>query len=123
LIALIVTPEGLPLAYEVLPREHGRLHDPAERPAQYRSPIRQRGAHLVMDRGIPTDDVLAECARPIHLSPLVRTPKGRLSKVAKALLGVPWRAVREGVDGKLLRRSTSYLDLQITEASGGAPED
>jgi transposase len=36
------------------------------------------------------------------VSYLVGTPKGRLTKLEKALLGLPWQAVREGVDVKLL---------------------
>ena len=50
----------------------------------------------VMDRGIPTEDVLAEmrAAEP-PVSYLVGTPKGRLSKLEQALIGLPWQAVRE----------------------------
>jgi hypothetical protein len=56
-----------------------------------------------MDRGIPTDEVLAEMrqADPPVLY-LVGTPKGRLSKLEKALLKRPWQTVREGVEVKLL---------------------
>jgi len=57
----------------------------------------------VMDRGIPTEEVLAEmrAAEP-PVSYLVGTPKGRLTKLEKALLERPWQAVREGIDVKLL---------------------
>src|SRR6516225_10105503 len=59
-----------------------------------------------MDRGIPTEEVLAEMRQadpPIYY--LVGTPKGRLTKLEKALLKQPWQAVREGVDerGRTLR--------------------
>jgi transposase len=58
-----------------------------------------------MDRGIPSDEVLAEMRRADPpVSYLVGTPKGRLSKLEKALLKLPWQAVREGVDVKLLRQ-------------------
>jgi transposase len=58
-----------------------------------------------MDRGIPTDEVLAEMRKADPpVSYLVGTPKGRLSKLEKALLKLPWQAVREGVDVKLLRQ-------------------
>jgi hypothetical protein len=36
------------------------------------------------------------------ISYLVGTPKGRLGKLEQALLGLPWQAVRPGVDVKLL---------------------
>jgi hypothetical protein len=56
-----------------------------------------------MDRGIPTEEVLAEMrAADPPVSYLVGTPKGRLSKLEKALLERPWQAVRQGVDVKLL---------------------
>src|ERR1700751_2105437 len=59
----------------------------------------------IMDRGIPSDEVLAEMRRADPpVSYLVGTPKGRLSKLEKALLKLPWQAVREGVDVKLLRQ-------------------
>jgi hypothetical protein len=57
----------------------------------------------VMDRGIPTEEVLAEMrasAPPVHY--LVGTPQGRLSQDEKPLLEQPWQAVREGVQVKLL---------------------
>ena len=102
-IALIVTPEGFPLAYEVLP---GNTADCTTLPdflhkieAQYGKAERI----WVMDRGIPTEESLAQMRRadpPIHY--LVGTPKGRLSKLEKTLLGLPWEAVRQGVDVKLL---------------------
>src|SRR4029077_145955 len=56
-----------------------------------------------MDRGIPTEEVLAEMrATDPPVSYLVGTPKGRLSKLEKALLTRPWQAVHHGVDVKLL---------------------
>ena len=56
-----------------------------------------------MDRGIPSEEVLAEMrAADPPVSYLVGTPKGRLSKLEKHLVTLPWQAVREGVDVKLL---------------------
>jgi hypothetical protein len=102
-IALIVTPDGFPLAYEVLPGNtadsttlQGFLH---KIETQYGKAQRI----WVMDRGIPTDAVLAEMRQADPpVSYLVGTPKGRLSKLEKALLDKPWQAVREGVDVKVL---------------------
>jgi transposase len=102
-IALIVTPDGFPLGYEVLPGNTAdctTLRDALRRiEAQYGKAQRI----WVMDRGIPTDEVLAEMrqADPPILY-LVGTPKGRLSKLEKALLKLPWQTVREGVEVKLL---------------------
>src|SRR6266853_1582532 len=73
-IALIVTPEGLPLAYEVLP---GNTNDSQTLRAFLQKIEHQYGkAQRVwcMDRGVPTE----------------------------AVLGKPWRQAREGVKVKLL---------------------
>src|ERR1700704_6244262 len=56
----------------------------------------------VMDRGIPTEEVLQErrgSDPPVYY--LVGTPKARLKKFEADLLGQPWENVREGVDVKL----------------------
>jgi transposase len=102
-IALIVTPEGFPFAYEVLP---GNTSDKTTLRLFLQKIETQYGRAQriwVMDRGIPTEEVLAEMreADP-PVSYLVGTPKGRLTKLEQALLGLPWQAVRPGVQVKLL---------------------
>jgi len=102
-IALVVTPGGFPLAYEV---SAGKTSDkPALRSflGQIEAQYGKAQRIWVMDRGIPTEDVLTEMRQADPpVSYLVGTPKGRLSKLESALLGLPWQAVREGVDVKLL---------------------
>jgi transposase len=102
-IALIVTPEGFPLAYEVLP---GNTADNTTLRGFLQKIENQYGKAQriwVMDRGIPTDEVLAEMRQSDPpISYLVGTPKGRLTKLERALLERPWQAVRDGVDVKLL---------------------
>jgi hypothetical protein len=102
-IALIVTPEGFPLGYEVLPGntlDKQTLKDALARiEAQYGKAERV----WVMDRGIPTEETLAilRGSEPaVHY--LVGTPKGRLSKLEKSFLDKPWEQVREEVEVKLL---------------------
>jgi transposase len=116
-IALVVTPDGFPLAYEVLP---GNTSDKttlrsflAKIEAQYGKAQRI----WVMDRGIPTEDVLAEMrqANP-PVSYLVGTPKGRLGKLEKSLLDLPWQAVRPGVDVKLLAKDEELYVLAKSRA-------
>ena len=55
-----------------------------------------------MDRGIPTEETLADARgqAPVHY--LVGTPKGRLTRLEQSFVGLPWRAVRESVEVKLL---------------------
>lgn len=105
IIALVVTPEGLPLAYEVLPgntADHQTLRGfLADIEWQYGKARRI----WLMDRGIPTEAVLAEMRQadpPVYY--LVGTPKGRLSKLEKDLLDKPWQQARPGVQVKLLPR-------------------
>jgi transposase len=114
-IALIVTPEGFPIAYEVLP---GNTADCTTLRGMLRKIEAQYGKAQriwVMDRGIPTDEVLAEMRQADPpISYLVGTPKGRLSKLEKALLELPWQAVRQGVDVKLLPHpSTSAQEQEL----------
>jgi transposase len=111
-IALIVTPEGFPLAYEVMAgntadkttlrgflKKIEELYGKAER-------------IWVMDRGIPTEEVLAEMrASDPPVRYLVGTPKGRLSRHEQAFLEQPWQAVREGVQVKLLAEDGELLVL------------
>lgn len=116
-IALVVTPEGFPLAYEVMAGNTAdkttlrgflekieKLYGKAER-------------IWVMDRGIPTEEVLAQMRAsdpPIHY--LVGTPKGRLSRYEQELLERPWQVVREGVQVKLLPQDGElYVLAQSTD--------
>ena len=103
IIALVVTPEGLPLAYEVLA---GNTADNTTLQGFLARIERQYGkARRVwcMDRGVPTEAVLAQMRAsdpPVHY--LVGTPKGRLTRLEQALLEKPWHAARPGVRVKLL---------------------
>src|SRR6202040_1811860 len=102
-IALVVTPDGLPLAYEVLP---GNTADSKTLRMFLTRIERQYGRARrvwVMDRGIPTEAVLAEMrASDPPVQYLVGTPKGRLSRLEKQLLAKPWQEARAGVQVKLL---------------------
>jgi hypothetical protein len=102
-IALVVTPEGLPLAYEVLP---GNTADNTTLRGFLERIERQYGKARriwLMDRGIPTEEVLAEMrAADPPVQYVVGTPKGRLTRLERELLGKPWQEARPGVQVKLL---------------------
>jgi len=102
-IALIVTPQGFPLTYEVL---RGNTADKTTLKEFLQKIEQQYGkAHRiwVMDRGIPTEENLAEMrAGDPPVQYLVGTPKGRLTKLEKALVEKPWQQARPGVTVKLL---------------------
>src|SRR5579862_5849949 len=106
-IALVVTPDGLPLAYEVLP---GNTAD-CTTLRMFLAKIEQQYGRArrvwVMDRGIPTEAVLAEMrASDPPVQYLVGTPKGRLSRLEKDLLAKPWQQARDGVQVKLLAQDS-----------------
>ena len=102
-IALVVTPEGLPIAYEVLAgntADNTTLRDFLARIERQYGKARRT---WVMDRGIPTEAVLEEMrASDPPVQYLVGTPKGRLSRLEKDLLTRPWQEARPGVEVKLL---------------------
>lgn len=101
-IALVVTTDGFPLAYEVM---DGNRSD--------RTTLRKFLTHVettygkakrvwVMDRGIPTEEVLAEMRSPERQTfYLVGTPKSKISQHEKQWLDLPWQKVRESVEVKL----------------------
>lgn len=102
-IALVVTPEGLPLAYEVLAGNTRDCTTLADFLARIERQYGKARRVWCMDRGVPTEEVLAQMRAsdpPVHY--LVGTPKGRLTRLEQALLGKPWRRARPGVQVKLL---------------------
>jgi transposase len=104
-IALIVTPQGFPLTYEVL---CGNTSDKTTLKDFLQKIEKQYGKARriwIMDRGIPTEETLAEMrASDPPVQYLVGTPKGRLSKLEKDLLERPWQQAHPGVTVKLLPR-------------------
>jgi transposase len=116
-IALVVTTDGFPLAYEVM---NGNTSD--------RTTLRQFLRHIettygkakriwVMDRGIPTEETLAEMRDPERQTfYLVGTPKSRITAHERHWLNLPWRKVRDSVDVKLY---THENELYVLAKSGG----
>ena len=111
-IALIVTPEGLPLAYEVM---NGNTSDKTTLKgflAKIQQQYGQAQRIWVMDRGIPTEETLAQMRQsdpPVLY--LVGTPKGRLSQLEQKLVGLPWQKARAAVEVKLLEQEQEVYVL------------
>jgi hypothetical protein len=102
-IALVVTTDGLPLAYEVLPGNTADCTTLRMFLARIEQQYGRARRVWVMDRGIPTEAVLGEMrASDPPVQYLVGTPKGRLSRLEKQLLAKPWQEARAGVQVKLL---------------------
>ena len=116
IIALVITPEGFPLAYEVM---DGNTSD--------RTTLRGFLDHIekaygkarrvwVMDRGIPTEALLAEMREPARqVFYLVGTPKGRVHQHEKKWLDLPWQQVRESVQVKLYEHEGELYVLAKSE--------
>ena len=102
IVALVVTPEGLPLAYEMLPGNTSDKTTLRNMLGKVRSRYGAAERIWLMDRGIPTEEVLAEMRAstpPAHY--LVGTPKGQLTKMESALAEKSWILAREQVRVKL----------------------
>jgi hypothetical protein len=111
-IAVVLSAEGFPLAYEVMA---GNTSDRTtlklfvdKIQAQYG----QAQRIWIMDRGIPTEQTLQamrESDPPI--SYLVGTPRGRWEEFQDQLEKVPWQKVRETVEVKLLAQGEEVYVL------------
>ena len=111
-IALVVTPDGFPLAYEVLAGNTSDRTTLKEFLNKIETQYGKAQRIWVMDRGVPTEKILTEMRQsdpPVYY--LVGTPKGRLSKLSQELLAVPWQAVRSGVEVKLLAQEQELYVL------------
>jgi hypothetical protein len=116
-IALVVTPEGLPLAYEMLP---GNTADKTTLRGMLEKVRRRFGAAeriWVMDRGIPTEEILGELRhQDSTVRYLVGTPKGRLTRFEAALAERPWREVQPKLRVKLLPHDGEVYVLAQSQA-------
>ena len=106
-VALVLTPEGFPVAYEVYP---GNTRDTATL-GEFLDRIEKRYGKFrrtwLMDRGIPTEEML-EKMRERGIDYLVGTPKGHLTWVEKPLLEKTWVEARENVRVKILQQESEF---------------
>jgi transposase len=115
-IALVATPDGFPLAYEVMAgntSEQKTLRPFLDRIEKTYGKARRT---WVMDRGIPTEATLQEMRAPEReMYYLVGTPKGRINKHEKKWLDLPWQKVRESVQVKLYEHEGELYVLARSE--------
>jgi transposase len=116
IIALVVTPEGYPLAYEVLPGNTADKTTLRTFLSRIEGLYGKAQRTWIMDRGIPTEAVLEEIQTSAsQVQYLVGTPKGKLTKMESALLSLPWQVVRPAVRVKLLpqeKETYVYVESQ-----------
>ncbi len=116
-IALVVTPDGFPLAYEVMngnTSDRSTLRDFLKK---IESTYGKARRVWVMDRGIPSEAVLKEMREPERQTfYLVGTPKGRINQHEKKWLDLPWQKVRDSVEVKLYQHEG---ELYVLAKSSG----
>jgi len=116
IVALVITPEGFPLAYQVM---DGNTSDKTTLRG-FLTKIEELYGKArrvwLMDRGIPTEAVLQEMrAAERQMFYLVGTPKTRVSKYEKQWLELPWRKVRDSVEVKLFSQDGEMYVLAKSE--------
>jgi len=115
-IALVVTPDGLPLAYEVM---NGNTSDRTTLPGflkKIESTYGKARRVWVMDRGIPSEAILKDMRTAEGQTfYLVGTPKGKINQHEKKWLDLPWQKVRDAVDVKLYQHEGELYVLAKSE--------
>jgi transposase len=109
-IALIVTPDGFPLAYEVMDGNTSEQKTLQPFLDRIEKSYGQARRVWVMDRGIPTEATL-KTMRERKISYLVGTPKGSINKHEKHWLTLPWQQVRDSVEVKLYKHEEELYVL------------
>jgi transposase len=116
-IALVITPDGFPLAYEVM---DGNTSDRTTLRGfldQIENTYGQAKRMWIMDRGIPSEAILAEMRNPARpMSYLVGTGKGKIKQYEKKWLDLPWHKVRDSVEVKLFEQDG---ELYVLAKSAG----
>jgi transposase len=116
-IALVVTTDGLPLAYEVM---QGNTSDRTTLPAFLKKIEDTYGKARrvwVMDRGVPSEAILKDMRDPERQTfYLVGTPKSKINQHEKKWLDLPWQKVRDSVEVKLYEHQG---ELYVLAKSGG----
>jgi transposase len=119
-IALTVTPDGFPLAYEVMGGNTSDKTTLKEFLARIEKQYGKAKRTRVMDRGIPAGEVLAGMRNsepPVHY--LAGSPRGRLTQLEKAFLTKPREDVRESVQVKLIEHEEEIYVLARSQGRRG----
>jgi transposase len=114
-IALVITPDGLPLAYEVLAGNTADKTTLREFLAKIERLHGKARRTWVMDRGIPTEATLKQM-REAGAQYLVGTPKSMLSKLDQQFAEKPWQQVHEAMSVKMTEREGEFYVLAHSDA-------
>jgi transposase len=115
-IAVVLSPEGFPLAYEVMPGNTSDRTTLKLFVQKIQAQYGQARRIWIMDRGIPTEETLAEMRQsdpPVGY--LVGTPRGRWDEFKEHFEKTPWQKLREAVEVKLLSQGEEVYVLAKSE--------
>lgn len=115
-LALVITPEGFPLAYAVM---DGNTSDKTTLRGfltKIENLYGKARRVWLMDRGIPTEAILQEMREAERqMFYLVGTPKARVTKYEKQWLDLPWQKMRDSVEVKLFSQDGEMYVLAKSE--------
>jgi transposase len=114
-IALVVTPDGLPLAYEVFAGNTTDKTTLREFLAKIERMYGKARRTWVMDRGIPTEATLKEM-REAGTQYLVGTPRSMLGKLDQQFADKPWQQVHEAMQVKLAEHDGEFYVLAHSDS-------
>jgi transposase len=115
-IALVVTTDGFPLAYEVLNGNTSERTTLRSFLDDIEKTYGKAKRTWVMDRGIPSEVILKEMRQPERETfYLVGTPKGKINQHEKKWLDLPWQKVRDSVQVKLYQDGGELYVLAKSE--------
>jgi transposase len=115
-IALIVTPAGLPLAYEVMAGNTSEKTTLRGFLDSIESQYGKARRVWLMDRGIPTEALLQEMRTSRQDTfYLVGTSRAKVKQYEKKWLELPWHKVRESVEVKLFAQDGELYVLAKSE--------
>ena len=115
LIALVVTPEGFPINYEVLPGNTGEKTTLTDLLSKIEQMYGKSRRVWLMDRGIPTERSLA-VMRESEIDYLVGTPRRLLDEFQGELSEKDWQQVNDSVRVKYIKKDGEYYVLARSEA-------
>jgi transposase len=115
-IALVVTTDGFPLAYEVMNGNTSERTTLRTFLDEIEKTYGKAKRTWVMDRGIPSETILKEMREPERETfYLVGTPKGKINQHEKKWLDLPWQKVRDSVQVKLYQDDGELYVLAKSE--------
>ena len=116
-VALVLTPDGFPLAYEVMPGNTNDRETQMPFIKRLEAKYGRIGSLWLMDRGVPTEKTL-KAMREGGYKYLVGAPRGHLKVLGDRLAKAEWQNVQDGISVKVAR-----LDSEAgTSANGTAGE-